>query len=59
MLYPLPEKIKNSSVLFQRSFAMRQGLKTPGGLSDLPKIFRIQKSLHYSQVLGVNQFPVS
>jgi hypothetical protein len=48
---------------------MRQGFLTPGGLSDLPKIFRIQKSLlpkifriqkslHYPQVLGVNQFPV-
>ena len=28
---------------------MRQGFLTPGGLSGLPKIFRIQKSLHYPQ----------
>jgi hypothetical protein len=28
---------------------MRQGFSTPGGLSELPKIFRRQKSLHYPQ----------
>jgi hypothetical protein len=34
---------------------MRQGFLTPGGLSDIPKIFRIQKSSHYPQVRrGIN-----
>jgi hypothetical protein len=48
---------------------MRQGFLTPGGLSELPKIFafnsfcihpQIRRSFRiHPQVLGVNQFPVS